>query len=72
MTKPEKLLEDMRVVPVVVIEDPDTAVPLAETLLAAGLLFLLTYISAQLVAGVLTARWPEILPENSGISSITR
>ena len=37
MTKPEKLLEDMRVVPVVVIEDPDTAVPLAETLLAAGL-----------------------------------
>lgn len=37
MTKLEELLKDMRVVPVVVIEDPDTAVPLAEALLDAGL-----------------------------------
>ena len=33
----DELLQDIRVVPVVVIDDIDTAVPLAETLLASGL-----------------------------------
>jgi 2-dehydro-3-deoxyphosphogluconate aldolase/(4S)-4-hydroxy-2-oxoglutarate aldolase len=37
MSGADKLVQGMRVVPVVVIEDADTAVPLAETLLASGL-----------------------------------
>ena len=37
MSGAEKLVQGMRVVPVVVIEDADVAVPLAETLLASGL-----------------------------------
>ena len=37
MSSAEKLVQGMRVVPVVVIEDADVAIPLAETLLASGL-----------------------------------
>ena len=37
MSGADKLVQGMRVVPVVVIEDADTAVPLAEALLASGL-----------------------------------
>ena len=37
MSGANRLVQGMRVVPVVVIEDADTAVPLAETLLASGL-----------------------------------